>query len=231
MTRLLPLLALTVATDSAAELPRRIELTYEVSWNGMGVGTSIEKFEHDDRQFKIVSDTRTTGLAAMLRKINIHVESNGLMVKGLPRPSNYAEERTRKPRRSATFDWTKNQVTLDSGSGAKVVALPDYPVYDRATFPWSFVFLPPVRDGKLGITDGRKLTEYRYAVAGKTQISTPAGEFEALHLKKIQDAGDERGFEMWLAIQKHYLPVRIIFKDDDNTVDSIVSSIAFPTKP
>lgn len=215
---------------SAADLPGRIEVTYAVSWNGMGIGTSVDRFEHDGRQYKIVSDTKTTGLAAMLRKLNIHSESNGLITKGLLQPLSYIEDRTRKPRRSAQFDWTNKQVTLDSGAGPKVVALPDHAVFDRASFPWSFAFAPPETEGRITFTDGRKLSEYRYAALGKAKISTPAGSFETVHIKKVQEAGDNRGFEVWLALQKYHLPVRILFRDDDDTVDSVVSTIVIPTK-
>lgn len=215
-----------------AELPRRVDLVYDVSWNGMSVGKSTDRFEHDGSRYTIVSDTRTVGLAAMLRKLNIHVESNGQIVKGLLQPLNYSEDRTKKPRRSARFDWARREVTLDSGSGPQVVALPEHPVFDRAAFAWSFAFSPPAgREGRIGMTDGRKLSTYRYTVVGKEKISTPAGEFETLHIRKIQEEGDMRGFEVWLATQKHYLPARIVFRDDDDTVDSVVSAIAFPTKP
>lgn len=215
----------------AAEVPRQIEVTYDVSWNGMSVGKGVDKFEHDGRRYRIVSDTKTTGLAAMLRKMSIHIESNGLISKGLLQPLSYMEERTRKPRRSAQFDWTRKQITLDSGGGPKVVPLPDHAVLDRASFPWSFAFSAPEREGRITFTDGRKLSEYRYAVAGKVRISTPAGTLETLHVKKIQEAGDERGFEMWLALDKHHLPARVLFRDDDDTVDSVVSAIVIPTKP
>lgn len=229
---MIPPLAVMAAAAASAQVPNRIELTYEVSWNGMKIGKSTEKFEHDSRQFKIVSDTATTGLAAMLRKVSIHVESSGSIVKGLLQPLSYSEERTKKPRRSAAFDWTKRQIILNSGQGPQVLALPDHPVFDRASFGWSFAFSPPTaREGKIGMTDGRKLSEYRYAVLGSEMITTPAGSFEALRVRKIQEDGDTRGFEVWLAIRKHHLPVRVMFKDDDDTVDSIVSKLVFPTNP
>lgn len=225
-------LSLAGGNATAAEPPRHVAVSYQVSWNGMAVGRSTETMEHDGARYKIVSDLRTTGLAAVIRKVDIHVESHGLIAKGALQPIRYSEDRTKKPRRSASFDWQKRQMTLDSGQGPHAVNLPDHPVFDRASFAWSFAFQsPPVQEGKIGLTDGRKLSIYRYVLVGRETIKTPAGRLETLRVRKVQEAGDDRTFEVWLATQQHYLPARILFQDDNDTVDSVVSAIDIPSKP
>jgi hypothetical protein len=51
-------------------------------------------------------------------------------------------------------------------------------------------------------------------------------------VKKVQDADDKRGFDVWLAVDRHYLPVRIRATEKDGTAfDSLVDSIDSAAKP
>lgn len=223
-------LSLLTPMALAAELPRQVHVTYQVSLNGMAIGRGEDRFTHDGKTFSIVSETKTVGLAAALRKLQINREVHGLVTpKGL-QSGTFKEERTRKPRKSVTFDWPKRQVTLESGDGPRTLPLPDFPTFDQSTFAWSFAFDPvKAKEGMVALTDGRKLSEYRYAVLGTEKITTPLGKLEAVHVKKIQEDGDKRGFEVWLGTQQFYLPVRILFTDDNSTIDSVISGLNLPT--
>ncbi|MBM3393581.1 MAG: DUF3108 domain-containing protein [Betaproteobacteria bacterium] len=228
MIRALLLLCMTSLAATAAEPPRHVEMTYSVSWNGLTIGKGTDKFEHNGREFRITSDTKTEGDAAMLYNFSIHVESKGLITKSGLQPLSYQEDRTKKPRRSARFDWSKRQVHLDSGKGSQTLELPRTPIFDKSSFAWSFAFAPPAgKESSVVLTDGTKLSEYRYAIIGRQKTKTPAGEFDTVHVKKIQENDDKRGFEVWLAVQHHHLPVRIKFIDDD-TFDSVATSLKFP---
>lgn len=197
----------------------------------MTIGQAQDKFEHDGKQFSIVSNTKTVGMAAMLHKITIRRESRGTITKNGLQAGSFSEERTKKPKKSARFDWEAMQITLDSGGGPKTQPMPAH-AFDQSSFAWSFAFDPPDgKEGKVALTDGRKLSEYRYAVAGKEKLKTAIGELDTVHIRKILEPGDKRGFEFWLATQNHYLPVRILFIDDDTTVDSVVTALSPPANP
>ncbi len=232
MTRLLLLLSFVMLPlpAVAAGLPNRVEIQYKVSWNGMTIGQAQDQFEHDGKQFSIISHTKTVGMAAMLHKLTIRRESRGTITKTGLQPGSFIEERTKKPKKSARFDWETMQLTLDSGNGAKTLPMPGH-AFDQSSFAWSFAFDPPDgKEGKVALTDGRKLSEYRYAVVGKEKLKTAVGELDTVHVRKILEPGDKRGFEFWLATQNHFLPVRILFTDDDTTVDSIVTQLSPPAK-
>jgi len=67
---------------------------------------------------------------------------------------------------------------------------------------------------------------YAYAVAGRETLKTAAGEFESLKLVKQRDPGDERATEIWLAVKRHYLPIRVLVIEKDGTrLDQIVTRI------
>jgi hypothetical protein len=50
---------------------------------------------------------------------------------------------------------------------------------------------------------------YRYQVVGEETLETGLGALRTLHLIRTPASGDGR-FEIWLAINRHYLPVRIL---------------------
>ncbi len=57
----------------------------------------------------------------------------------------------------------------------------------------------------------------------------PAGEFSALRLVKRRDGPDDRGAEIWLAADRHYLPVRIRVTEKDGTqIEQVAVRIAAP---
>jgi len=88
------------------------------------------------------------------------------------------------------------------------------------------------KDLKVHVTDGRRVTEYRYNILGREKLATPLGDIQTLHVKKVQDPDDKRGFDVWLAVDQHYLPVRIRATEKDGTAfDSLVDSIDSAAKP
>jgi Protein of unknown function (DUF3108) len=208
--------------------PQHVQMDFSVNSGSMHLGDGRDVLEHDGKQYSVVSESKTTGLAAILYKMNIHRESHGLITKSGLRPLHFQEERTRKPKRAADFDWEAKQLKLTDGETVTTVALPDNS-FDQTSFAYAFAFrspdeeLPPVH-----LTDGRKLSDYKYQMVGKEKINTPIGELETMHFQKVRDADDKRGFEVWLAVEHHYLPVQIRFIEKDGTVlDSTVTAISY----
>ena len=212
----------------AVQPPPRVQMDFDVNSGSMHLGEGRDVLEHDGKQYSVVSESKTVGVAAFLYKMNIRRESRGLVTKGGLRPLHFQEERTRKPKRAADFDWEAKQLKLTDGENVSTVALPDNS-FDQTSFAYAFAFrspdeeLPPVH-----LTDGRKLSDYKYQMVGKEKIKTPIGELETLHFQKVREADDKRGFEVWLAVEHHYLPVKIRFIEKDGTVlDSTVTAISY----
>ena len=58
-------------------------------------------------------------------------------------------------------------------------------------------------------------------------MKTPAGEFDALKLVKQKDNPQDKATEIWLAADRHYLPVRILVVDKDGTrLDQLAAKIS-----
>jgi hypothetical protein len=55
------------------------------------------------------------------------------------------------------------------------------------------------------------------------------GEIDTLHIEKVRGPDDKRGFEFWVAVDHHHLPVRILFTDPKGRAfNSLVTSIRYP---
>ena len=127
------------------------------------------------------------------------------------------------------FDWDAKLVKLTDGDHIETVSLPDN-TFDQTTFTYAFAFRPPGEEiAPVYLTDGRKLSDYKYKILGKERLKTSLGELETVHFQKVQEGDDKRGFEVWLAVAHHYLPVQIRFVEKDGTVlDSTVTAITYP---
>jgi len=212
----------------AVQPPQRVQMDFVVTSGAMHLGEGRDVLEHDGKQFSVISESKTVGIAAFFYKMNIRRESRGLITKNGLRPLHFEEDRTRKPKRAADFDWDAKLIKLTDGAKVETVPLPDN-TFDQTSFAYAFAFRPPSDEIlPVYLTDGRKLSGYKYQIIGKEKLKTPLGDLETVHFQKIQEADDKRGFEVWLAVEHHYLPVQIRFVEKDGTVlDSTVTAISY----
>ena len=227
MRRVLIVLMVLAGTALAAQPPQRVQMDFAVSWGAMHVGDGHDVLEHDGKQYSVISDVKVVGLASLFLK-NVRRESRGLITRSGLRPLHFEENRSGKPKRAADFDWDARLIKLTDGDNVSTAELPDN-TYDQTSFSYAFAFrspdeeLPPVH-----LTDGRRLSEYKYKMVGKEKIKTSLGELETVHLRKVQEADDKRGFEVWLAVGHHYLPVQIRFiEKDGRVINSTVTAISY----
>lgn len=208
--------------------PNRVQINFAVKAGTMHLGEGRDVLEHDGKRYSVVSESKTVGLAAFFYKMNIRRESRGLITKSGLQSLHFEETRSRKPRRAADFDWDAKLIKLTDGESVETVPLPEN-TYDQTTFTYAFSFQPPGSEIKpVHLTDGRKLSDYKYQILGNEKLKTPLGELETVHFQKVREGDDKRGFEVWLSVDHYYLPVQIRFIEKDGTVlDSTVTAISY----
>jgi hypothetical protein len=235
MKRFLALILITAALGAMpawpaadASLPKRVEIEFAVYLGSMRIGEGRDRFEHDGRTYRIASESKTVGIAGALYRMAILREVQGRLTAAGLRPETYAETHNGKPKRSVRFDWDRKQATLFNGEKSRVVALPEG-TWDTTSFGYNFAFFRPQSDElRVNLTDGRRISDYRYAVLGRQQLETEIGTLDTMHVKRVQEADDERAFEVWLAVDRHYAPVRIRYTDKKGKVfDSVVTKLTF----
>ena len=103
--RLLFLVCLAVAAPAVAA-PHRIVADYEVFFNGAPVGEMREIFERNGNRYRIVSETRATGVMALIHKKPARAESSGEITASGLKPERFEAARGKKGEKheSAKFD-------------------------------------------------------------------------------------------------------------------------------
>ncbi len=207
--------------------PQRVELTFDINFGAMKLGEGRDVLVHDGKRYKVVSETIPKGIAAIFIK-NIRRESRGTITQAGLRPDSFQEHGRKKGIRAAEFDWSESTLRLVNGDTHTTVPLPKNTI-DQASLPYGFAFAGRVPDGfSANVTDGRRLKEYRYRIVGRERIETVLGEIDTIHLEKVRGPDDKRSFEFWLAVDHHYLPVKMRFIEKGRAFDSIVTTIKYP---
>jgi hypothetical protein len=228
---LAPLTAAISAFAFASALaapPHRVTLRYDVSQNGVTMVEATETLEHDGRSYRIQSDWQGKGLFALSARGKAQRSSQGAIdARGLV-PREFRDQRGDGPLGVARFDWAKRLLTRVRDGRTETEPLPDR-TQDRLTLAYGFAFAPPSVGGgefSVNIADSRGLSRNRYVIVGREVLKTAAGEFEALKLVKQREPDDERGTEIWLALKRDYLPLRVLVIEKDGTrLDQIVTRI------
>lgn len=219
------LIMLGAALPAAAAPPTRVELTFAIMMGGTRVGDGREVLEHDGRRYRIVSESRPRGVAAIFLN-DVRRESRGGVGRNGLTPDYFEETGRRGGTRTAKFDWAAGQLALVSGDSVRTVALPRGTL-DQASLAYAFSFRPVSGEGfEVHVTDGRGVRKYRYREVGQETLVTPLGEISTRHFEKVRGADDRRGFEFWLAPDRHLLPVKLRYVErNGDAFDSIITEI------
>lgn len=192
-------------------LPASGYIRYQVSKESLGLAIGwVEQrwLFPGDGSYRLSSRSETSGLASLFRPVRFESESSGRLVAEGLQPTAY---RTRKNSRdngeNADFDWSTVTVTLQR-DGRSVAMLPG--TQDLLSFPFQLAYLVPTEGaGTLGVVTGRNYEAQRLETLGEEWLETPAGRFRCLHLR----AQGANLTEVWLALDRERLPVKIRFAD------------------
>jgi hypothetical protein len=203
-------IALSFASAALATPPQRVEIGYEVARNGLVLAEVSQRLEHDGRSYKLTETWRGKG-ALSLRGEAVRSSEGSIAADGL-RPVKFEDKRTGRDMQHAEFNAAAKTAT---------------PLrQDRLSFIWTFAFSPPKGPVTVKVTDSKGSTEYTYEPAGRERVKTPAGEFDALKLVKRKHNPGDKGTEIWLAVERNYLPVRLLVIDKDGTrLDTLAAKI------
>lgn len=217
--------ALSISLPAGAAPPSRVEISYAIMMGSLRIGEGRDVLEHDGRRYRIVSESTPRGFASLLIN-DLRRESRGVIRDSGLRPDHFEETGRRSGTRTAAFDWAAGQLALGSGNGSRTVPLPRGAL-DQASLAYAFSFRPASSENfDVHVTDGRGLKQYRYRELGQETLVTPLGEIRTRHFEKVRGPDDKRGFEFWLAPDRHHLPVKLRYVERNGEVfDSIITDI------
>lgn len=210
-------LMLCCVLPTFAAPPASVQISYDIFKSGIPVGHIEESYTGNQDRYTLSSTTTPVGLLAIFKPEKIFIRSTGLIGKQGLQPLQFSHQRERDGSKdsNAEFDWQGKQLTLTHQQQHNAVNLPDG-TQDRLSAMYQFMFLPLKPDSTLdfAMTNGNKLDTYRYAISGPQHLDTPAGEFNALYLDNQAKAGESRT-EIWLCLDYHNLPCKMVITDAD----------------
>lgn len=210
--------SLLVISNLAFAAPKNVTLTYQATRNGKPFANVTETFKQTGDQYEIESVTEGVGLAALFGKRIL--KSSGIVTAEGLQPKHFEQHQGDNEKKAvyADFDWLANQLSMKNKGNVITEPLAKG-TQDVASFPYQWMLFPPKADEvSLPITTGKKHRIYSYkSIARDVSLTVDAGQFKTLHLSNISETGGGNEKEFWLAVDRFYLPIKIIMREDNGT--------------
>jgi hypothetical protein len=215
-----------LTAEQLNQLPVQIDMMFDVLRNGKIGEAEVHFKRNTEGKYQLTSERRATGIAAAFVKAKDIENSEGLIKSNGLNPITFTHQfgKDGKKIHHADFNWSATKLKLQANDGSSEVNLPNG-TQDMLSFMYQFMFVPPLTEMQITITNGRKLNQYTYRFEGEEEINTGLGKIKTLHIAKNSDEGEDK-LELWLAIDYHYLPIKIRKIDKDNKVyEQIISTL------
>jgi hypothetical protein len=205
----------TASDVSSERLPPRGRIRFRVDMgdSGFEIGFARQEWEFEAGRYRLRSSVETTGLASLIRSVEIDMESIGQISGDGLRPEAFGVMRSgRKARERALFDWETMKIRVSDDSDH--VLAPG--TQDMLSFYYQLAFLdiPPGQAGLMPLATGKKYSAYRLENLGDEIIEIPLGVLDTRHLR----SPGENVTEIWLAYDYRLLPVKIRHVDNKGKV-------------
>ncbi len=216
MRALFALFLVCLSPSAFAEIPSRIEASYDLLSRGVKLAEIRETFVYSDYHYRIESVTKPVGLLALFQPETIVVTSEGEVIESGLRPLKFTHLRTRDTSKNnqAEFDWVTKELTLSDQAGIRQLALP-LGTQDRLSMMYQFVVAPPLGrlEVKFNMTNGSKMEPYRYQLHPEQTVEVPYGSIKSYYLYTLPQHTSWKS-EIWLAIEHGFVPCKIAVTED-----------------
>ncbi|MFZ3175796.1 MAG: DUF3108 domain-containing protein [Thiobacillus sp.] len=208
-------------------LPPRLDLHFQVRY-GPARGEQTLVWINEGDRYTITSVAGATGLAGVFYRGRFVQTSRGRIAPSGLVPEEFWDQRGDK-RSSARFDAAKGSLTLHPAKGAPRHFPYAGDVQDALSLIFQMALTAPPSGEQLAyaVFNGKKLRHYTYDVRGEEILETALGPLRTLHLAR--QTGDDGRFEIWLALDRHYLPVRVLRVEESGAEGEMaIRAIDFP---
>lgn len=214
---------LLLSAPLANAVPKSMMLTYEVTRDGTHFANVTEIFKQDGKKYTISSVTKGLGVYALMGERTLL--SKGDVTKQGLKPTHFESLQSTKPAKNLIndFDWKNRQLNMQVKGEAQQLPL-EKGTQDLLSVMYQFMFAPP--KGKainIPITIGKRLSTQAYSVNLKPQaLATGAGNLKAIELV---ESDEKDGKRIFLAVDKQYIPAKIIVVDDGATLEQTLTAM------
>jgi hypothetical protein len=191
------------------------------------VGTATIHYKAlEDARYLLTWKVEATGLLGLLYP-NLVQTSEGKITEFGLQPSTYRYQFGNKDDKTyeAQFNWSDKLVVMKTSKGEKLADIADN-VQDLLSFMYQFMYVPPLSNMQIHLTNGKKLAVYDYAFDGEETLSLKWGEVKTYHIMHAKTDSDDKT-ELWLASEYQFVPVKIRKTEQNGTViEQVATSIS-----
>lgn len=206
---------LTQAAQRIRDLPEHIEIVYELK--GLLSGRQVHTWRQSGQHYTIETVAEATGLAGLFVSGKlVQKSSGGIGPLGLM-PERYETRRPGGKMETLEFDYAGNVITSTRTSAKRGARTQELPLLTGVQDPLSSIYqlalvARDTNDGLIVAASSKKVKGYPYRTLGEETLITPLGELKTLHVAR---AGDSSDTHLWLAPERHSLPVKVSYVDED----------------
>lgn len=217
-----PIIPLVEAAAPLNQLPRLITIEYRARY-GLASGKQTLMWVNEGDRYTITSVVSARGLANLVFSGQLVQTSRGRITPQGLQPEEFWDQRGSK-RSQSRFDYDAHIILTDSNKGPRTATLPAG-LQDAQSLLFQIALTaPPATDSGSAVFNGKKVRNYRYRVTGEETLQTPLGPLRTLHLVRQADSDAER-FEIWLAVDHAYLPVKLSTEISGYDAELMVESL------
>lgn len=197
--------------ETAAPPYQHVSTTFDLFINGQtspAGSASIEYQRESPDTYQLQWKVQGRGLLKLLYPSLEQVSRGSVTLTGLkPAFYRYAFGQRADKTYEATFDWAQSSLTLKTSKGEQQLALPAN-TQDLLSFMYQFMFIPPLQEMRVTLTNGRRLGEYEYVFEGEDTLTIADRSVATVHIAHTRGGTDEK-IDLWLASEYRYVPVKI----------------------
>ena len=223
MKRIACALALLLAPllASAAPALTPATLSYDVYWGGtpLGEGSLTLTASEGSDCYHYELSTRPVGIVRWIygspREVSDFCVVNNAVV---PSRMQFDNPKRAKDGFVLNFDFSKLQVLGGRNGPLEITAgTLDRLSVQQAARLWVKAHVNDRKPGKMvvAIADHKRVKSYTFAITGRSKVSTPGGDFDAVRFERVDAPNSTLRF--WLAPQKDYMPVKVENVEDGET--------------
>jgi Protein of unknown function (DUF3108) len=218
----------TPASDKIPNFPGRISIGYRMTSN-IADGVVNLSWKRNGDQYEIDSTVQPSGIFTSMFVGTFHQVSRGDITAAGIRPRFFSLKRGDARADTAEFLRATNELKIIKHGETHLMPLPER-MQDMQSFLFQMAHDVASTGGTaetvvVQVTNARKVYEYRFRRVGEENIDTKVGTIATIHLKS-EATNPEDVYEVWLAPEQHYMPVKLKFFMGKFPVEQTVNSFS-----
>jgi Protein of unknown function (DUF3108) len=215
--------------------PSRLTIAYKMTSN-VADGVADFSWKRNGGQYEIDSTIQPTGLIASMFAGTFRQTSRGDVTANGIAPTFFSMQRGETQADTAEFKHASNELKIIKHGETHLMPLPER-MQDMQSFLFQMAHDAPAlgteADARItvNVTNARKVYQYKFFRVGEETVDTRMGPVTAIHLKS-ESSNPEDVYEVWLAPNHFYMPVKLKFYMGRFAVEQVATRIsATPFKP